>query len=355
MGEILGLGLSHYPPLCGLDRDMAGLLVATLADEGIPIEHRSQDNWPPAMAQEWGDDRGETAARRHRAELVRGFRRVRAELESFSPDLVLIVGDDQYENFREDLIPPYALLAYDDLDCRPWSEAQRSAVIGDRPNVWGEGEDFVFRVRGAPDRGRWMATHLLERGFDVAYAYRPLHHPSLSHAFINALLFLDYDRTGFDHPVLCLAVNCYGRAVVSRRGFMAPVDSEAVPDPPSPSPARMMDLGAALAQCVVDSDLRVALVASSSWSHAFLCDRTWRLRPDTPADRVLHRQMVEGDYAALRSTTVAELERAGQQEVLNWFVLFGAMDHLGRTPAWSEMVETHIFNSNKVFAAYPVG
>jgi hypothetical protein len=46
-----------------------------------------------------------------------------------------------------------------------------------------------------------------------------------------------------------------------------------------------MTLGVALAEAVLDSPWRIALVASSSWSHAFLCDHTYLLRPDTPADR----------------------------------------------------------------------
>ena len=43
-------------------------------------------------------------------------------------------------------------------------------------------------------------------------------------------------------------------------------------DPPSPSPKRFMDLGAATARALRDSPFRVALLASSSWSHAFLVE-----------------------------------------------------------------------------------
>ena len=99
------------------------------------------------------------------------------------------------------------------------------------------------------------------------------------------------------------------------------------------------------------SPWRVALVASSSWSHAFLCDPTFRLRPDTPADRKLYEAMCAGDYAAWRATSLKAVENAGQQEVLNWFALAGAMEELGRGSR-STFVETHIFNSNKVFAVY---
>jgi hypothetical protein len=53
-----------------------------------------------------------------------------------------------------------------------------------------------------------------------------------------------------------------------------------------------------------------------------------------------------------RITTLDDVELAGQQELLNWFALAGAIEHTGATLAWSEFIETAIFNSNKVFAIF---
>jgi hypothetical protein len=62
---------------------------------------------------------------------------------------------------------------------------------------------------------------------------------------------------------------------------------------------------------------------------------------------------VAGDFDRWRKTTTAEIEDAGQQELLNWFLLAGAADELGLgPPAESTFVETHCFNSNKVFARW---
>jgi hypothetical protein len=134
---------------------------------------------------------------------------------------------------------------------------------------------------------------------------------------------------------------------------MAPFDDIRELDPPSPTPARLMDVGAEVGRICAESPWRIALLASSSWSHAFICDRTWRLRPDTPSDRRLYDAMTSGDLDAWRSTSLEEIEGAGQQELLNWFPLLGAMEALGqKVPAWSNFAETGIFNSNKVFAAY---
>ena len=113
-----------------------------------------------------------------------------------------------------------------------------------------------------------------------------------------------------------------------------------------------MDLGAASARILRESPWRVAVIASSSWSHAFLCDRTSRLRPDTPSDRTLYQALITHDYRTWHKQSTTEFEDAGQQELLNWCPLLGAMQELGARLDWSVFVETHVFNSNKVFAAY---
>jgi hypothetical protein len=349
MGEILGLGLTHYPPLIGRDEAMADILRLVLADPGLPARLRDPAGWPAPMRQEYGDDGGASAAAKHRAALVGRLRHLRRELDAFRPDLVIVWGDDQHENFVDDIIPPFCVLAYDAIEMR---HDQRHVGAA---NVWGEGPETVFRVRGHREAGKYLARRLLEQGVDMAYAYRPLHHPGLAHAFFNTILFLDYDRTGFPFPVLPVAVNCYGRRVIAQRGFrseLAHPPAEADLDPPSPTPARCMEVGAATARAMQESPWRVALVASSSWSHAFLTDKHHQLYPDTAADRRLHEALRAGDYAAWRRTPLAAIEAAGQQEILNWCLLAGAMEALGRTADSCELVETWVFNSNKCFAVF---
>jgi hypothetical protein len=352
MAEVLALGLTHYPPLCLPDQEMAGILSWTLNDPAIPAAAKDPANWPAPMREEWGADRGAGAAARHRAELVAGFDKVRAALDAFVPDVVVIWGDDQYENFKEDVIPPFTVCAYGDIEVRPWAHAKESAMVGAKSNVWGEGAEYAFTLRGRPDIARALVTGLLEAGIDVAYAYKPLHHPSIAHAFVNAILFLDYHRRGFDYPVITMPLNCYGRRVVSAKGFLTRMGDRIEFDPPSPSPRRFMEMGAAGVHVLRASPWRVALVASSSWSHAFLCDWTHRLRPDTDADRRLYEALLRHDFAPWRATSLADVETAGQQELLNWFALMGAVEALGARLEWSQWVETHIFNSNKVFAVY---
>ena len=72
------------------------------------------------------------------------------------------------------------------------------------------------------------------------------HEAGLPHAFINAMLLLDYDRRGLPWPIVPFHVNCYGSSTISKRGAFAHIDGTGSdePDPPGPSPARCFALGA---------------------------------------------------------------------------------------------------------------
>ena len=350
MGEILGICVSHYPPLSGLDENMAGILGWTLEDPDIPADAKDVTTWPQEAQDEWADPTA--AARRHREALVTCFDKVRESLDRFDPDVVVIWGDDQYENFREDVIPPYAVLCYSDLEIKPWAQMQESGNLVGKPNAWGEPMETSFTIKGRPDIGKHLTTRLLEQGIDAAYAYKQLHHPGLPHAFLNAILYLDYHRQGWPWPVIPFAINCYGRRVVSYKGIFSRFGDKKELDPPSAMPWRYMEVGAAVAWVFRESPWRVALLASSSWSHAFLCDKTCRSFPDTESDRKVYEALQACDWEAWRKTTLDELEDAAQQELLNWWPLAGAMEELGRRPTWTEFIPTWIFNSNKVFAIF---
>ncbi len=352
MGEILGIGLTHYPPLIAPDEDLAIPLRRTLArDERVPQEMKDPHNWPEPMRAEYGEDEGFTAAQQHRERLVAGFRQLRAEIDAFQPDFLLIWGDDQYENFKEDIIPPFCILAYEDMECRPFTNRDGSY----RRNAWHEPADKIFPYQGHAEAARFLTSELIEAGCDMAYAYQPLHHPGLAHAFLNTLLFLDYDRQGLNYPVLPFAVNCYGSKVISNRGGILPgkVDGQYLPaDPPGPSPKRCMQIGAATANALRESPWRVALVASSSWSHAFLTAKHAWLWPDIEADRQRFEELRDGNYDAWRQVSTAQIEDAGQQELLNWMCLAGAMEELGRKAEILDYVETYVLNSNKCLAVF---
>jgi hypothetical protein len=273
------------------------------------------------------------------------FRQIREQIDAFKPDLIVMWGDDQYENFKEDIIPPFCVLAYEELRYQPYQR------LRGRPNIWNEPVDKTFVQPGNNKAGRFLTRRLLEEGIDMSYAYKPLHQDGLGHAFANTLLYLDLDRKGdFNYPVLPIAVNCYGSSVIRFQGGSTQHSEEL--DPPSPSPRRCFEMGQATARALKDSPWRVVLMASSSWSHAFLTEKNHWIYPDLEADRRMLEQLRTGDYESWRDTPLERMEQAGQQEVLNWVCLAGAMAELNYKANILDWVETWTFNAPKCMAVF---
>ena len=62
--------------------------------------------------------------------------------------------------------------------------------------------------------------------------------------------------------------------------------------------------------------------------------------------------MQDGDFEYWRNYKLEDMEESGQQEMLNWLPLLGAMQELGAKLEYSTFVETGILNSSKVAAVY---
>jgi hypothetical protein len=145
MGQILGLGLTHSPPLLAAAGDTASRIKRMMNDPLLPERYRSPATWPEPMRQQWGNDEGKTHAQQHRAELVECMQRSRKQLDDFNPDLVIVFGDDQYENFREDGVPAFQINCFDAFEARPWEHARPG------PNAWNEAQDTVFHYKANPE------------------------------------------------------------------------------------------------------------------------------------------------------------------------------------------------------------
>ena len=74
--------------------------------------------------------------------------------------------------------------------------------------------------------------------------------------------------------------------------------------------------------------------------------------PHVQADRALYQALQAGEYKTWRERPLSAIEDSGQQEVLNWMRLAGAMNVLGRRPTETSYVQSDIFNSNKCFAVF---
>jgi hypothetical protein len=104
-------------------------------------------------------------------------------------------------------------------------------------------------------------------------------------------------------------VNCYGSSVIAKRGSTAHLTGGADPiavDPPGPNPSRCFDVGGTVARALADSPWRVALIASSSWSHAFLTAKHHWLYPDVASDRARFDELATGNFSRWRNLTTPQ-------------------------------------------------
>ena len=220
MAQILGLGLSHFGGFMFPDEDMASRVRARLDDGSLPASLDHPSKWPEPMRVEWGDDDGASFAKQHKAEYFTGLDRIRAALDAFEPDAVVIFGDDQYECFREDLVPPFCVFVAEEFQSKPYLRARLFGA--DQRNIWDDPFETIFAHPGSPEIAGHMLSALMEQDFDPSYSYKVPHQDYLGHAFANTLLYLDHRRTGFPYPVIPVAINSYGADLIRLRGGLCP-------------------------------------------------------------------------------------------------------------------------------------
>ncbi|MCH8281358.1 MAG: hypothetical protein IIC96_11830 [Chloroflexi bacterium] len=357
MGEILGVGITHYPPLLYQPETYANLVRRVAKSPLVPDEMKNPENWPEAMQEQYSNEK--VLAAEHQERMIEAFRQVRRAIDDFGPDAVIIFGDDQYENFKEDCIPPFCVHIRDSMESQPFLHEMLGPGAGN--NVWGEAADKTFVHRGDRKLSKHIVTELLERSFPMSYSLTNSHHAeqhgptTLTHAFLNALLYLDWDRKGFDYPVVPIQVNAYGKNVVQSRGFISHLDpnrkNEPFGDefgPPAPNANTCVQLGKHVRSILEELPGKYVVMASSGWSHAFLVAKHHWLYPDIEADRKHFEELRDGQHGRWAQLTNDEIDDAGEQEFRNWICLSGATE--GYKTEIVDYLETYIFNSNKCFA-----
>lgn len=217
-------------------------------------------------------------------------------------DVLIVVGDDQKEQYLEDNLPAFLVycgerIANGVLDLPPeapeyWKRARSQYYEPDAPREY----------PAAPALGSHVVEHLTENAFDVSYAARLARPRGEGHAF------------GFVHrrllganpvPVLPLVVNTYY-------------------PPNQPRPRRCHQLGRAVKAAIESfpSEDRIGVLASGGLSHFTI---------DEDLDRGVLNAIREGDGEALASIPPAKLN-SGNSEIRNWIVVAGAA--AGLQTAW---------------------
>ena len=338
MGEVLGIGITHYTSLLEPPEGFANILKRRLKNPDTPEHLRDPKNWPAEMQDEWANE--VERAHAHQAQLIAGFRKVRQAIDEFKPDAVIMWGDDQYEDFREDIIPAFHVYVTGDEPTTPYWLGQN--------NVWGEPLDKVFPFKVHKELAKHLAEELIERDMPIAYSYEHNHFDhGLTHSFGDALLYLDWDRKGWPYPIVPIEVNCYGKDVISSRRR----DPEFQPFRlPGPSPQSCFRMGQLVRQILEERPERTIVMASSGWSHASLTAKHHRIWPDVLTDRQHVEDLRRGTHHRWAGMTNADIEDAGDHEFKNWICLAGAMED--RVAEVIDYAETWCFHSEKCFALF---
>ncbi|WP_174769990.1 protocatechuate 3,4-dioxygenase [Paraburkholderia hayleyella] len=222
------------------------------------------------------------------------------------PDLVLVLGNDQREVFKDDLTPAITLFNGAQIDNIPLAEAQRLRL----PPGIAEAEDGHCPPEGAtypgaPEQATQLVEALCEAGFDIAVSSRLPEGRDRQNGIPHAFGFV-YRRVMRDAPPPSI-----------------PLFLNVGVAPNQPRVARCLALGHALGTALrgLPEGLRVAVVASGGMSHFVV---------DEALDQTVLQALALGDEDTLRG--IAEPYFNGNtSEIKSWLPLVGIARSAGLT------------------------
>jgi 3-O-methylgallate 3,4-dioxygenase len=306
---VSAFGSSHSPALASPAQDMAGharrdeQYAHHLDLEGNRVRYeellkRRGDSLAAEITPAKIEERV-AACERHLDRLARSIADARL-------DALIVVGDDQREQYFEDNMP--AFLVY----CGATIANSTLQLPAEAPEYWKRARS-LYHEPDAPreypvarELGLHLVGFLLDSEFDVAFSEKLAKPRGEGHAF------------GFVHrrllpqnvvPIVPLVVNTYY-------------------PPNQPRPRRCFRLGLAVKEAIAGfaEKARVGILASGGLSHFTI-------------DEALDRQVLEGcrnaDENALASIPPAKLN-SGNSEIRNWIVVAGAA--AGLRTEWQEYV-----------------
>ena len=181
------------------------------------------------------------------ARCVSALAELRRQLSAARPDVLVIFGDDQDEQFSLATVPSLAVYAGEEFAGYRISRFEGVPLPGtarpERPKT----SEHWASVRGHPGLGRHLVTGLVRAGFDPAFMLTlPDQEEGMSHAFMRPLHCL---RPACDLPVVPIFVNCFHG--------------------PQPTAARCYQVGRAVRELIGSwaADLRVAVIGSGGLWH----------------------------------------------------------------------------------------
>ena len=311
MGRIvLGMGSSHSPQLSTpaelwLNHGEGDTRNPGLLDNSGA--HRTFEELlemaPPTMSQELTPEK---IQQRHDVN-QKSIARLAETLADAALDVLIIIGDDQEEMYKNDNRPAIAIYWGDTFTNGPvnitpeMSESRRSSAWG-----WRE-PDGEKSYPVASDLALHMIEHLRDSDFDIAHINRiPDHHSQMGHAFAFVCRRIMQANVV---PIIPVMVNTYY-------------------PPNQPTLGRCYALGKEI-RAAIDSwpeDIRVGVIASGGLSHFVV---------DEEIDGIVMKALREGDSDTLVSLPREHLN-SGTSEIRNWITMAGATE--GLSHQWSDYV-----------------
>jgi OH-DDVA oxygenase len=221
-------------------------------------------------------------------------------LEEVSPDVIVLVGDDQHEWFRPEMQPPFAVFHGKTVLNSAFDEEAAKKVP--------PGQAEVMRDRHPTPEQHYpvdtsLAAHIIDRAieeeFDVATLAREPHNAAGPIGVGHAVQFI-YRRILHDRPVP-----------------LVPIFLNTFFPPNQPTPKRCFDFGRLIGRAIAswDSNKRVAVCASGGLSH-FVIDEAFD-------HRILQAFLANDKDALLAEPKV--LYESGTSEVKNWITAAGIL------------------------------
>lgn len=232
----------------------------------------------------------------------RAIARMAEEWERVSPDVCVIMGNDQHELLHEPVMPAFAVYYGDTMWHQPLSAEQEARLPpGIAEAEWANRPEEYTVYPGH----RELALSIIEAGRSEGFDFAALsewpeqkpdhHHVGVPHAF--SWLFR---RVMNDKPVPTV-----------------PVFTNTFWDPNQPNPDRCFAMGEMVGRAIREwnSDARVAVIGSGGMSHFVI---------DEDLDRSLMEAMQQRDAEALKRVDPLLL-KSGTSEWLNWIAACGAV------------------------------
>jgi protocatechuate 4,5-dioxygenase beta chain len=232
--------------------------------------------------------------------IQKAFGVLRAQLEAYRPDALIMIGDDQGDMFSEGNMPQIAVFTGPEV-----SGASRPFYV-EKPDPKNH-----IRMPVHQELAKHVLKGLVKQGFDPAHLARqePAGRP----------------ERGFAHY-----------AMYPARSLMPKLDLPIIPIllneyfPPMPSGQRCWDLGVALSKILADRPERVAIYASGGLTHDPAGPRAGWI--DEPLDRWVLERIERNEGESL--TKLFEFDsaslRGGSGEIRAWISVAGACRRAGK-------------------------